>query len=1547
MSSRQSVRWSRAAALTVFVASAATLVGTAAVAGVPAGDTVAARPAAPASANAHPAREARVSDGARSAHDNVDMRTAPSAALVRAGGEVLRRDGAEIRAFGATLGPLGRLSVDPLTGTPRNVSRLDGFLTGASARPPAAVALRYVRAHLPALGLAANDLSTLRLRDAATDAHGVVHLSWVQRADGRTVFGNGLRAHVTADGRLIALQGAPISGLRRLAAETPSSRLGAADARARAAANVRGSLVAGSADARSPAKTVSWGNGDRAERVYFAAAHGLRPAWSTYVQLRDGRAYQHVIDAVTGRVLYRHSTVNSERGDALVFRHYPGAATGGTQTVVNLFKRGYLGRKASWLRGRYVFAWADLNDDDLVSANEQTKVPGTKAAAQFTFKSFPRASALCDPDFLCAWDPDVPFSWRANKNQDAAQSFYLASLVHDYLAAAPIGFTPQMGNFEANGADPVLLHTLDGANTDAGLPDANHIDNAFMSTPPDGVPPTMTLLLNHAPGATAQDDPYLPAGSGQAADVVIHEYVHGLSNRLVVDATGNSTLNSLQAGSMGEGWSDYYAEDFLVTRGLLKDTARSGQVLFDRYFSQNRPITRSEAIDCALDASGRLCTKVDLTPGGYTFGDLGNATGGPEVHSDGEIWGQTLWDLRTALGHRVTAAVVTEAMSLSPSDPSFLDERDAIVQADQAVYGGSHYRAIWRVFAGRGMGWFASTSDSGDTHVVEDFRMPPSPTTPLASVSGQVTDDVTGEPIANAVVFIGGQIGRYSDVTDSEGRYQISHVLTGDYPEIFADALGYDLGVDELSLPPGGADVDFALRRDWAAEEGGADLVAFTGPDYGPDFGCGPHNAVDLSYGQGWSTTVGADEIPTETPDPKYIVVRLPEPITIDAFAIDPTNTCGDGGSASLGDYLIEVSQDGKEFSPVDGGTFDSDDRGRLNELPVDESLPGVQYVKVWMQGSQVADEVDCDGPDGAGFSGCTYMDMTEFEVYGQPGDAEHIDAQILSFNDFHGHLEANDPPLSAQLDPSQTPVGGVEYLATAVETLRSSQPDSTLTVAAGDLIGGSTFLSGLFQDQPSIEAMNELGLDVSSVGNHEFDEGTAELQRMVEGGCQPSGCFEDQNGDDIPYDGADFDYLAANVVNESDGTTFLPATAEETIDGIRVGFIGMTLEATPTLVNPDGVTTVDFLDEVATANQQAAALKADGIETIVVLLHEGGLQSGTYNQCVGLSGAIIDIAENITPEVDLLVTGHTHQPYNCVIDDPAGNPRYVTSAASYGQVLTETHLTIDRATREVVRPDTTSVNHLVVRTVAPDPGETSIIDFWKALSEPLAAEVVGTLAPDTDIVGDSSTCRCEETPMVDLVADAMLWGTQADENGGAELALMNTGGVRASLRYNAILNGEDPGEITFAETYNVAPFNNILVTLDMTGVEIEAVLNQQFQRVAARGSRPMLSLGVSDGFGYEWAWEGDPPAPNTQPGPATTGGHVVPGSMTLNGVPIAADQTYRVATLNFLADGGDLFTGFAAGEDKIGGPEDLPNLAAYFTAHPGLTPPADRVSGL
>ena len=541
----------------------------------------------------------------------------------------------------------------------------------------------------------------------------------------------------------------------------------------------------------------------------------------------------------------------------------------------------------------------------------------------------------------------------------------------------------------------------------------------------------------------------------------------------------------------------------------------------------------------------------------------------------------------------------------------------------------------------------------------------------------------------------------------------------------------------------------------------------------------------------------------------------------------------------------------------------------------------------------------------------------------------EKATVQLLSFNDFHGRLAPPDGGLSQIQDPSQTPVGGAEYLATALTDLRDKVGyRNSITVAAGDLIGGSPFLSGLFHDEPSIEAMNGLGLNVSSVGNHEFDEGTTELLRIQNGGCHPKdGCFIKGKR----YRGADFQYLAANVVNADDGETLLPGTAIREVDGIKIGFIGMTLKATATLVNPAGVASVEFKDEVETANAASKVLQKQGVKSIVVLVHEGGYQEGNYRGCEGISGPIVTIASRLSPRIDAVVTGHTHQPYTCNIPDPKGNPRTVTSAAEYGKVVTETNLVINSRSGDVIRTAVTSSNHLVEQKTK-DAHQTRILQKWEALAEPRAARVVGSVAED--ITGDASGNRAIETPMADLVADAILAGTSGD-NGGAQIALMNVGGVRASLKVDTVTNGESPGEVTYAEAYAVAPFGNTLTSMGLTGAQLKKVLEQQYQPVADRGSRPMLALGISQGFAYEW----DASQPQ--------GSRVVAGSMTLNGKVIDSAATYRVATLNFLADGGDLFTAFTEGKDRLGGPDDLTSFVEFLQANPGLTAPSSRVRGL
>ncbi|WP_153397867.1 bifunctional metallophosphatase/5'-nucleotidase [Ornithinicoccus halotolerans] len=532
-----------------------------------------------------------------------------------------------------------------------------------------------------------------------------------------------------------------------------------------------------------------------------------------------------------------------------------------------------------------------------------------------------------------------------------------------------------------------------------------------------------------------------------------------------------------------------------------------------------------------------------------------------------------------------------------------------------------------------------------------------------------------------------------------------------------------------------------------------------------------------------------------------------------------------------------------------------------------------------------------------------------------RPGPPEQstLDLQLLSFNDFHGHLQPSDG------------LGGAAALAGTIDELRAEHGTKTsLVVSTGDIIGGSTFLSGMFQDEPAVEVVEAMDLAVSAVGNHEFDEGVDELLRMQEGGCHPDlRCFGDE-----PYDGADYPYLAANVVDRETGEPVLAPYHVEKVRGVKIGFIGAVTTDTAIMVSPSGIADVEFLDEAETINRYAAELQQQGVETIIALVHEGGSQDSEagINDCVDLTGPITDLNASTTAEVDAIITGHTHDGYVCSLPDPAGDPRLVTQAANYGEVLSELVLPIDRATKDVLRERVTATNHAVTTEGPIDAEVAAIVDYWDQASEPIAARVVGTV--EEDITGDASGDRGIETPMADLVADSILWGTSGD-NGGAEIALMNVGGVRASLLVDDITNNEQPGEVTYAEAYEVAPFGNQLVTMDLTGAQLEQVLEQQY--LPGR-SREMLALGVSEGFSYTWDADAN---------------EVVDGSMTLNGDPVLPGETYRVATLNFLADGGDGFTVFTEGTNVTGGPEDLANLVAFLQAHPGLTAPEDRVTGL
>jgi extracellular elastinolytic metalloproteinase len=383
--------------------------------------------------------------------------------------------------------------------------------------------------------------------------------------------------------------------------------------------------------AKAAARATTFSNGDSAKRVAFATRGGVRSSWQV-TDMRNG--WLSAIDDRTGRALFRQSLV--ENDSAQTWDNYPGLSTGGTQRSRNLTTPGWLPNNSARLSGNVAHVWKDVNDDDTAQASEEVPPSGTR---RFNYPFTPFSGPDCAPGFVCSWDPDTPNSWQTNANQDAVQMFYFLGKYHDHLRAGPIGFTRQAGNFEAIDGDAVNGNPIDGANLVNGLPDGQHVDNANLLTPPDGTSPRMQMYLFHEPGTAFPGvDPFLAGNSGDEADVVYHEYTHGLSNRLVVDANGVSTLRGPQPRSMGEAWSDWYAMDFLVNQGFFKDTPADGDLRVGEYVGWGNDLIRTEPVDCPVGSASPNCAGTPGSgPGGYTYGDFGRIIGGPEVHADGEI----------------------------------------------------------------------------------------------------------------------------------------------------------------------------------------------------------------------------------------------------------------------------------------------------------------------------------------------------------------------------------------------------------------------------------------------------------------------------------------------------------------------------------------------------------------------------------------------------------------------------------------------------------------------------------------------------------------------------------------------------------------------------------------------------------------------------------------------------------------------------------------------------------------------------------------------
>jgi 5'-nucleotidase len=486
------------------------------------------------------------------------------------------------------------------------------------------------------------------------------------------------------------------------------------------------------------------------------------------------------------------------------------------------------------------------------------------------------------------------------------------------------------------------------------------------------------------------------------------------------------------------------------------------------------------------------------------------------------------------------------------------------------------------------------------------------------------------------------------------------------------------------------------------------------------------------------------------------------------------------------------------------------------------------------------------------------------------------------------------------------------------VRKLAAENPNHVIT-SSGDMIGASPLVSALFLDEPTIEAMNTIGVDFNAVGNHEFDRGVAELKRKQTGGCEKYVAAVEPCRSGHRFEGAKFQYLAANVVDRATGQPIFPAYGIKTFDGIKIGFIGLTLRGTDKIVDPVGIRSVAFLDEATVINARAAELKAQGVGPIVVLIHEGGYTKGRLNEqsCPGLTGDILPILDKLDSSIDVVASAHTHQPYVCTY-----RSFLLTSAASYGRLITDIDLDIDRGTGRVLRK--TAVNRPVASEgygefteqagyplLDKDPVIDAHVRAYVAAVAPFADRRVGSAAEPLTNREDANG----QSPLGSIIADADLAATRAV---GAQVALLNPGSVRAPITPVG-------GAVTYGQLFRAQPFGNNLVTLTMSGAELKAVLEQQWLPTRQQ----VMILQVSQGFAYQY----DASRP--------LGSRVLAETMTLDGRPIRPDADYRVTINSFMASGGDGFSVFTGGRDPVTGIIDVDASEAYFRALGTMVAPA------
>ncbi|KAA9381964.1 bifunctional metallophosphatase/5'-nucleotidase [Microbispora cellulosiformans] len=542
------------------------------------------------------------------------------------------------------------------------------------------------------------------------------------------------------------------------------------------------------------------------------------------------------------------------------------------------------------------------------------------------------------------------------------------------------------------------------------------------------------------------------------------------------------------------------------------------------------------------------------------------------------------------------------------------------------------------------------------------------------------------------------------------------------------------------------------------------------------------------------------------------------------------------------------------------------------------------------------------------------------------------VSVRLLTINDLHGNLEPPTGSSSRILDPNgpltdtdgsltgiagakYSIAGGASYLAAHLKQLRDR---NTLLVGAGDLIGASPLLSAAYHDEPTAALLDTLGLATSSAGNHEFDEGINELKRIMNGGCHPvDGCSPAGK-----WKGTSFDYLGANVLKEANGDYALPPYFVKKINGMDVAFIGLVTQTTPSIVTASGIVGLKFTEEIAAANKVSKLLTHKGVKAQVVLVHEG--DNITPNQdpssCPVVPGAGSRIAKGLDPQIDLVISGHSHQAYVCKVKDPAGQDRVYTQGSSFGRAITQIDFKIDRRTKDVVRSSVVAKNNVVTRTVTPDADTETYINTWKERVSTVANRPIGKI---TATIGRGTNVG--ETPLGDLIADAQLEATKT--GGNAEIALMNPGGVRADLTFPQS-GAEGDGVVTYGEAFTVQPFNNLMQVVTLTGAQLKALLEQQIWKVdPTTGGITQRILQPSSSLTYTFD--------TTKP----EGSRV--SDIKINGTAVTDAQQIRVAANNFLVGGGDGFTVFTQGTNLWSGPLDIDAFVAYMGAHSPIAPPA------